>query len=147
MQPFEITLNGLTSGTTEFQWHADGQFFESFDNSEVLGADLMVTAEVEKSGNYIGVDCSIDGSVTVQCDRCLDDLEMAVETGFKLSVKFGPEAGNAEADDVEIVMLPYGSAELDLSQIVYDYVLTSLPLHRVHPDGECNPDTVCFLSK
>jgi uncharacterized metal-binding protein YceD (DUF177 family) len=37
--------------------------------------------------------------------------------------------------------------ELDLSQDVYDYVCTSLPLQRMHPEGECNQETTKYLSK
>jgi uncharacterized metal-binding protein YceD (DUF177 family) len=34
---------------------------------------------------------------------------------------------------------------MELSQVVYDYVCTSLPMLRVHPDGECDPATVKYL--
>jgi uncharacterized metal-binding protein YceD (DUF177 family) len=37
--------------------------------------------------------------------------------------------------------------ELDLSQAIYDYVCLSLPMQRLHADGECNPDTVRFLGQ
>ena len=37
--------------------------------------------------------------------------------------------------------------QIHMSQIVYDYVCLSLPLQRVHPEGECNPDTVRFLGQ
>jgi uncharacterized metal-binding protein YceD (DUF177 family) len=45
------------------------------------------------------------------------------------------------------VLTPGEYPEWDLSQAVYDYVCLSLPIQRVHPEGECNPDTVRFLSQ
>ena len=63
LQPFVIPLNGLTVGKTHFRWQAEGQFFSGFENSEILGADLIVEVDVEKSGRYIGVDVFIDGTV------------------------------------------------------------------------------------
>lgn len=147
MQPFIVKLIGLAPGKTEFSWKADAEFFEKFDNSEIIKADLDVTGYVEKSGSFIGVDCSVNGSVTVPCDRCLDDLDLPVETSFALSIKFGEQEGSAEADDREIIMVPYGETEYDLSQAVYDYVLLSLPMQRVHEDGGCNEETIKFLSK
>ena len=30
--------------------------------------------------------------------------------------------------------------ELDMSQIIYDYVNLSLPIKKVHPEGECDPE-------
>jgi len=145
LQPFVIPLNGLTQGGTEFNWRADGTFFGRFENSEILDSDLIVEVHVEKSARYIGIDCTVNGKVKVVCDRCLEDLTLPVDTGFKLSVKFGEEAGSADAGDREIVMVPEGEAELDMSQFIYDYVCTSLPMHRVHPDGECNPEALKYL--
>lgn len=128
MQPFIVKLNGLVSGKTELNWKADKEFFELFGNSDILDADLDVAVTLRNHGITVDVECSIDGWVTVPCDRCLDDLRLAVETGF---------------DDVYTPE----SDELDLSQDVYDYVCISLPLQRVHPEGECNPETIKFLSK
>ena len=147
LQPFVVPLNGLTQGGTGFSWHAGSSFFGNFEGSDILDADLSVEVHVEKSSHFIGVDCRIDGTVKVLCDRCLEDLQLPVSTGFALSVKFGEESGRAETDDREIVMLPEGETELDLSQFVYDYVCTSLPMRRVHPDGECNPETVKYLNR
>ena len=128
MHPFIVKLNGLASGRAVFDWKADGEFFESFGNTDILGADVNVTAKVTDHGATVDVECGIEGTVTVQCDRCLDDLEIPVQTAF--SEVYTPEAG-----------------DLDISQDVYDYVCLALPLQRVHPDGACNPETIKFLSK
>ena len=128
MQPFIVKLNGLASGRTVFNWKADVKFFEQFGNTDILAADLDVTAKVVNHGVTVDVECSVEGKVTVPCDRCLDDLELDVETSF--SEVYTPE-----------------DSSLDLSQDIYDYVCTALPLQRVHPEGECNPVTIKFLSK
>ena len=78
LQPFIVPLSGLAPGRTQFQWHAEGQFFSGFENSEILDADLVVCAEVEKSGHTVGLDLDIEGSVVVACDRCLADLSVPV---------------------------------------------------------------------
>lgn len=146
LQPFVIPLCGLTQGGTQFNWRADGKFFGNSGNSEILNADLEVDVHVEKAMRFFGVDAAISGKVTVLCDRCLEELELPVDTGFKLSVKFGETAETADAGDREIVMIPDGSMELDLSQFVYDYTCISLPMRRVHPEGECNPEALKYLS-
>ena len=88
---------------------------------------MKVRARVVPHGLTTDVECSIEGSVTVPCDRCLEALKLPVETGFS-------EVYTPEGD------------ELDLSQDVYDYVCTSLPLQRVHEEGQCNQETVKYLS-
>ena len=118
----------MAPGANRLEWHAGAEFFEAFGNTDILGADLLVTARVVSHGITADVDCTVAGSVTVACDRCLEDLQIEVETSF--SESYTPE-----------------SDLLDLSQDVYDYVCTSLPLQRVHPDGGCNQETTKFLSK
>ena len=67
-EEFIIPLNGLTAGKNEFSVHAGKEFFDSFENDEIFDADLQVRILVEKSGRYIGVDCDVEGEVTVECD-------------------------------------------------------------------------------
>ena len=149
MQPFVIALNGLAAGKTQFRWHAEGQFFSGFENSEILDADIDIDVIVEKSGKYIGVDLDLDGTVTVECDRCLADLQLPVSASPRFSVKFGEESENDKltADgEREIIFLPESDTDMDLSQVIYDYTCLSLPLSRVHEDGGCDPETVKYLS-
>lgn len=145
---FIIPLNGLAAGENRFSWHAGKEFFEAFGNTEVLGADLDVEAVVEKSGQYVGVDCEVDGYVMVACDRCLEDLQMPIETGILLSVKYGDEESSEDRQEGEreIVFVPEGDAELDFSQVVYDYVCLALPMQRHHEDGGCNPEALKHLA-
>ena len=138
---FIIPLNGLAAGESRFSWSAGKEFFESFENSEILDAELNISVRVEKSGRYLGVDCEVEGKVIVECDRCLDELEMPVDSSICLSVKYGSEENDEmhQEDEREIVFIPEDCAELDLSQVIYDYVCLSLPMQRVHEEGECNP--------
>ena len=147
-EKFIIPLNGLAAGENSFSWHAGKEFFEAFENAEILDADIDVSVKVEKSGRYVGVDCEIDGCVIVACDRCLEDLEMPVGADIMLSVKFGDEESSEEHQEGEreIVFIPEGDAEMDLSQIIYDYVCLALPMQRHHDEGECNPDALRYLA-
>ena len=141
---FIIPLNGLAAGITEFFWQADKEFFDSFENSEILDAHLDADVRVEKSGRYIGVDCDVRGEVTVECDRCLDELGMPIDVEIKLSVKYGNEESSEEPQqgEREVIFIPETDAEMDMSQIIYDYVCLSLPMQRTHDDGECNPEVM-----
>ena len=120
----------MKPGRSRYEWHAGAEFFEKFENSEVLDADLKVDADFWFDDYSAGVKCSIEGTVTVTCDRCLEDLILPVSTEFEL-----------EDDELDL------SHDLDLSQDVYDFTIISLPLQRTHPDGECNEETTKYLSK
>ena len=144
---FIIPLDGLAAGRKEYFWQAGKEFFESFDNSEILDAELVVRVSAEKSGRYVGVDCDVEGSVTVECDRCLEDLVLPVNVGILLSVKFGEAESSDEHQEGEreVIFVPEDNADLDMSQIVYDYVCLSLPMQRCHEDGGCNPEVMSRL--
>ena len=146
-----IPLNGWAAGERIYRWQAGIKFFQMFDNAEILDAAVEIEAKAVKSGHYIGVDLDIQGTVTVACDRCLEDLELPVEAHPAFSVKFGEEAASEEEGiregSREILFLSASDSDLDLSQVIYDYVCLSLPMQRVHPEGECNPDTVKFLGQ
>ena len=144
---FIIPLNGLAAGETRFSWQAGKEFFDSFENSEILDAHLDADVRVEKSGRYIGVDCDVRGEVTVECDRCLDELDMPVDVEIMLSVKYGNEESSEEPQqgEREVIFIPETDAEMDMSQIIYDYVCLSLPMQRMHEPGECNPEVMkCY---
>lgn len=145
---FIIPLNGLASGETRFSWHAGKEFFDSFENAEILDADLDIAVRTEKSGRYLGVDCQVSGEVTVECDRCLEDLDMPIGTNIALSVKYGEQESQDEHQEGEreIVFIPEDSAELDMSQVIYDYVCLALPMRRTHEPGGCNPDAMKYYS-
>lgn len=145
---FIIPLSGLATGRNEFSWHVGKEFFEGFENAEILDADLDAEVTVEKSGRYIGIDCDVEGSVTVECDRCLDELDMPIEAHIALSVKYGEAESQEEHQEGEreVIFVPEDNAELDLSQIIYDYVCLSLPMQRMHESGGCNPDAMKYFS-
>ena len=150
---FIVPLDGLAQGRTEFRRSVGKEFFEHFENSEILEAGLDVFVTINKSGHSIGVDCEIEGDVTVTCDRCLGDLRLPVETEFSLDVKFGDpdmaeeyDSDSGQDGNRETVYLSPATPDLDLGQAVYDYVCLSLPVQRVHEEGECDPETLKFLN-
>ncbi len=136
---FLIPLNGLKAGQNEFFWRAGEEFFESFGNEEILDASLELEVVAQKVGGCVEVDCEVQGSVTVSCDRCLADLDIPVDLEIRLSVR---HEGQQEADDEEreVITVAADETQFDMAQVVYDYVCLSLPLRRVHPDGECDPE-------
>ena len=144
---FIIPLNGLAAGKNEFFLKAGKEFFETFENEEILNADLQIRILVEKSGRYIGVDCDFEGDVTVECDRCLDPLEMPIDVQVRLSVKFGQEEALEMTPDGEreVIFVKEDDAELDMSQIIYDYALLALPMQKTHAPGECNPEAMKYF--
>ncbi len=141
-----IALNGLPSGKTVFEGRLSKEFFVEFGNSEILDADVRTVVTADKSGSYVGIDMTLEGNVTVECDRCLEDLVLPVRRTVLLEVKFGDgQAQEQQEGEREVLCLSRDNAELDLSQTAYDYVCLSLPLQRHHGEGGCNPEALKHL--
>ena len=150
MENMMIPTAGLSQGPAVFEWKKGRDFFLSFGNAEILDADLSVRALVQKDGRDVCVDCSLEGTLTVSCDRCLAPVEMEVSSSFGLRLCCGARAedsadGVAE-DGREIVPVSASESEYDISQAVYDYACLSLPIQCVHREGECDRETVARLS-
>ncbi|MGN0189221.1 MAG: YceD family protein [Candidatus Cryptobacteroides sp.] len=146
-----IPTAGLTQGAAVFEWRIGKEFFASFGNMEILGADLSVRASVQKDGRDVCVDCDVEGTLTVSCDRCLAPVAMEVSPSFGLRLccdaraAEDPSDGTSE-DGRELVPVSASESEYDLSQAVYDYACLSLPIQCVHKEGECDRETVSRLS-
>jgi len=144
-----IPLDGLKAGKNEFSWQVGKEFFGSFENSEILDANLDVKAIAVKGAGRLDIDLKIEGSVTVECDRCLDELVVPVGQTVLLRVKSGEDPGMEQPleDEREIQWNGVEESSFDLSQTVYDYACLSVPMHHVHPEGECNPAAMEHLGK
>ena len=130
----KIGIRGLSNGEHPFHFKVDGSFFEAYESDTVSDAELDVNVLVTKESGRI------TGDVTVKCDRCLADLKIPVDIQVPFSVMFSSYAEDAEEGiSDEVILLDGSSSEIDLSQIIYDYVNLSLPIKKVHPDGGCDP--------
>ena len=145
-----IPLNGwAVSERKEFRWEAGTEFFQQFDNQEFLSAATVIAAVAVRTADSIDADLDVRGTVKVKCDRCLGELELPVEAHPRLSIRLSGDAalGAAEDGDREVVFPEASDSGFDLRQVIYDYVCLSLPLQKVHPEGECDPETVRFLGQ
>jgi len=135
-----IPIKGMSVGKHRFEFTIDNEFFEEYENREIKGAHLKVDLELEKSTLLIEIRAKIGGMVVLECDRCLDDLELEMETEAALVVKFVKSV--QEEDDDEILTLDPSESELNLKQFLYDYICLGLPLQKVHNEGDCNPEMI-----
>lgn len=133
LKDFNIPFVGLKEGFHDFTFNIDGKFFESFEYSEINEGKIHVLISLEKQDRIMIFNFTIEGYVVVPCDRCLTDMEYAVEGKERLLVKFGPEW---KEETEEILIIPETDSHIDLSKFIYEYIMLMLPYKRVHPEGE-----------
>lgn len=143
LSAFNVPLKMLPEGTSEFTYHLDKKFFETMENTDVRGADLDVKLTVVNKHDIYSLDFQIAGTVTLLCDRCLDDLVIEIAPTYATAVKYGDDY--SETDD--LLIIPWSDQTLNVSYMIYDSVVLAIPLKHVHPLGKCNRAMSALLRK
>lgn len=148
-QEYIIDYKTLESGTYEFDYHIDKDFFSMFDEPLAQDGNADVHAAMRATSAGLSIRLDISGTLQVECDRCLETFDMPIDASYDLVVKYGDKTTPLdEADDV--ITIGDDDDFLDLSQHIYEYVVLSLPARRVHPDlpdGQpgCNPEMLSHI--
>jgi len=145
---YKIPFRGLNNGKHQYNYDIDEKFFEFFSESEIAKGKLSVVVDLIKRSTGIESHFEINGTVTVPCDRCLDDMDCSIEFEGKLFFEFGQET--EEVSD-ELVMLAPDVNYLELDVYIYEYINLSLPIQKFHDDDEegnslCNAEMLAKLS-
>ncbi len=134
---FIIPFKGLKAGVYTYDFKVDDSLFEAFECPEIEHGACDVRVELRRLETMLDMQVEIAGKVEVMCDRCLEDCEMPIAFEDNLVVKFSDEPGEY---DGEVLWLHPSESEVDLAAYIYESIILSLPLQRVHPEGECNPE-------
>jgi uncharacterized protein len=132
-----IQFGGLPVGVHEFEFNVTDKFFKNIENSEVQRANLDVSAILTKQNHLLQLEFVINGTVGIECDRCLKDFDYPIESAEKLVVKFGdPEESNDE-----ILVIKEGETEFDIAHYIYEYIILAIPVRKV----PCEVDEEQFI--
>jgi uncharacterized metal-binding protein YceD (DUF177 family) len=130
LNEFLIPFIGLKVGKHQFEYQIDKTFFDQFEYDEFEAVDIKVNMTLEKKTTMLELAFKHAGTVHVPCDLTGEMFDLPVKGKFKLVVQFG-EAYNDDND--ELLILPHGEHQIDVSQIIYEMIVLSVPQKRVHP--------------
>ena len=141
LSQYTLPFSGLSEGKHQFDFKIDDRFFAEFEGSEVEKGDLEVAVELEKRSTYLRLSFSISGVVELVCDRCLENFSYPIKSKRELLVKFSEKPVE---DEAELIYLHPTAFQVEAAQFIYEFVILSLPIRRIHPDGEdgkslCDP--------
>lgn len=115
-----VVLSKLETGTHVFRFSLDDTYFHAITPTELLGGLVSVVAKLDLRASDFSLHLTVDGSVQVTCDRCLDPMSLDV---------YVDEDVDADSD----------AEQLDLSWLAYEMIIVNLPLVHSHQPGGCNP--------
>ena len=146
-----IHYKDLSNGSYDYDFDIDKAFFENIEESEINDGQLHMQVTMQKTEAGLTLEYDLQGTVSIQCDRCLDFFDSNVELNGTLRVVFE----QVEKDDnleLETINLLPDDEELDLTHFIYESILLSLPVQKVHPNNEkgkptCNKEMLKLLKK
>jgi uncharacterized metal-binding protein YceD (DUF177 family) len=138
-----IPFIGLKLGFHEFEFQIQDAFFEDRQYSSIHSGTANVRLVLEKKETMMIGEFEIKGSVSTDCDRCNDPIEVPIKGSFKLIFTFG----NEPSEDESIIVMHPDDYELELKDHLYELLIVSLPTRLIHPKGECNEEMIELLSK
>lgn len=97
---------------------------------------------------WLSLDCSmgedrvralrgyIKAKVPMQCQRCMEEVEIMVDSHFSLGVVDSEAFAEKLPDEYEPLLIDEDE-KIFLQDLIEDELLLALPIIAMHPDGEC----------
>jgi len=144
---FIIPFSGLKQGKHEFEYTIENEFFESFEYDEFNGADIKLDVTLNKMSTMMELEMKARGTVNVNCDLTSEAYDQKIKADLDLVVKFGDEYNN---DNDEILIIPHSEYQINIAQYVYEMLVLSVPLKKIHPgvlDGSLQSEVLDKLEE
>ena len=144
---FLIPFIGLKLGKHQFEYQINKKFFDHFEYDEFESANIKVKVVLEKKNTMLELTFKHSGTINVPCDLTDENFDMPIKGNLKLIVRFGEEFNN---DNEDLLILPIGENQIDVSQYVYEMIVLSIPLKKVHPgvkDGTLQSEALDKLNQ
>lgn len=139
---YTIQFSGLKQGEHEFNFAIDKTFFTHFDyeQEDFWEANIKLFVKLIKKSTFLELSLAIEGELGVVCYVTNESYMQPIKDSYEYVVRFG-DTYNDEQE--QILVLPFGSHEVDLKQEIYETILLSIPARLVHPgveDGSLESD-------
>ncbi len=144
---FLIPFIGLKIGKHHFDYQISKEFFEEFGFDEFESCLINVQIVLEKKTSHLEIGFKHNGSVNVPCDLTGENFDLSIKGKLKLIVNFGDAYND---DNEELLILPHGEHQVDVSQYIYEMIALSIPQKRIHPgvkDGTLKSEALDKLNE
>jgi len=127
---YNIPFVGLKNGLHSFDFTIEKTFFETLDYFDFSKVDIRVNLELTKKEQLLELHFYGYGAVEVPCDISTELFDLPIETQMQMIVKFGSAF---ESPSEEIMILPHGTYQIDVTQQIYEMIILAVPQKKIHP--------------
>lgn len=128
LEHFSIPYIGIKDGLHQYQFKVDNSFFAIFENSPIKEGDFDIIVNLDKRSGLSELDFEIDGHISALCDRCLADIRLPISSRNHILVK----VSNKISEDDEVIFIKEDHSHLDLSHIIYEFIVLAMPLMNIY---------------
>ena len=140
---YNVVLKDISNEMRMFEYDLDDAYFKKIDSPEIQKGSIKAKVSVQNKLSTYELQFLIEGTVTIPCDRCLDDMVQPIHYKEKLQVKFG----DTFSEEDEIVIVPEAEGAINIAWFLYEFIVLNIPLKHVHATGECNKTMATKLKK
>jgi len=125
-----IVLENLKGGKGDFAHVYRPDELSPIDERVQLTAPVTVNGQVKVAGHEVFVNGHVDTRARVECDRCLQPMELPVNTDFALEyisdVAYESSAA-AELTEADMSLSVFDGEAIDVDEIVKEEILLAVP--------------------
>tara|TARA_B000000565_G_C23768581_1_gene371290 strand:+ start:788 stop:1300 length:513 start_codon:yes stop_codon:yes gene_type:complete len=148
MLNYNIRISGIKDGNHEYFFNINGKFFESFVKPEVTDSEIKVNCNLFKDGNKLKLSLNIEGNIlNFNCDLCAGGIKLSIINSIDV---FLQETESEMEDTDEIIYIQPNQSYLDISQLIYEAVILSIPSKIEHSgvgNDICDKEMMVLLDK
>lgn len=132
LKTFDIEIIKFKEGRHEIEFKVGDDFFKNFEDNHLLEkGELTVRVILQKGVNVIELTFLIEGTVELTCDRSLEVFDYPLQIKELILYKYGSEE---QEIDEHVIMITRDTPSINVAQLIYEFVLLSLPAKKIHPD-------------
>jgi len=148
MLVYTVRISGVKDRSQEDYFDINGKFFESFVNSDITNCNIKVVSVLMKDGNKLKLNLSFKGEIyNLLCDLCANEMTIYVDNIISVLL-YESEEKIDDTDD--IIYIKKNQYEIDISQLIYEGIILSIPSKKEHKEKEndkCDKEMKLLLDK
>lgn len=138
-----VNLRTVIKDNPTFTLHLDDEFFQTLDQDEIQGGEVQVELSVKHgAGDIFHFNYKMKGEARVLCDRCLEEVDLAVDFTDSIEVAHGDD----DEDKGDVIIIPFSQLTYDIDWDMYELISVHFPIQHIHPEGQCNADMISRFS-
>ncbi len=151
LKSFTINFASFADGEHVFDYQIDDKFLNHFEAALVKEGQINVRLSLLKYLNSLELNFDLQGTIVTPCDVCAEVFDLPIEGSDQIMVKL-VETIPEQDDEYNVVYLKEGCNSINIAEMLYELIMLSIPIRRVHPLDEngnstCDPAVLAYLQQ